>query len=131
MADPVVGLREMARVTQSGGVVAACVWDLLADGGLSGASGQRCASSIPMAKTSRSWPVPAGGTSASCSGRQVCMRSRRAPSRLMSNIRVLRNGGSRSCSALALPARTLRGSTPGVKLDCATSAERNSPKNHL
>jgi SAM-dependent methyltransferase len=27
MADPVVGLREMARVTTPGGVVAACVWD--------------------------------------------------------------------------------------------------------
>ena len=27
MADPVVGLREMARVTKADGVVAACVWD--------------------------------------------------------------------------------------------------------
>jgi len=27
MADPVVGLREMARVTRKDGVVAACVWD--------------------------------------------------------------------------------------------------------
>jgi SAM-dependent methyltransferase len=27
MADPVQGLREMARVTAAGGVVAACVWD--------------------------------------------------------------------------------------------------------
>jgi len=27
MTDPVAGVREMARVTRSGGVVAACVWD--------------------------------------------------------------------------------------------------------
>ena len=33
MTRPVDGLREMARVTRSGGVVAACVWDLAGDRG--------------------------------------------------------------------------------------------------
>jgi SAM-dependent methyltransferase len=33
MADPVQGLREMARVTRPGGLVAACVWDNAGDRG--------------------------------------------------------------------------------------------------
>lgn len=33
MSDPVAGLREMARVTRPGGLVAACVWDHHGDGG--------------------------------------------------------------------------------------------------
>ena len=32
MSDPVAGLREMARVTRSEGIVAACVWDHAAGG---------------------------------------------------------------------------------------------------
>jgi SAM-dependent methyltransferase len=37
MKEPIVGLSEMARVTQAGGVVAACVWDHASDGGPLGA----------------------------------------------------------------------------------------------
>jgi SAM-dependent methyltransferase len=33
MTDPVSGIREMARVTRPGGVVAACVWDHFGDSG--------------------------------------------------------------------------------------------------
>jgi ubiquinone/menaquinone biosynthesis C-methylase UbiE len=33
MTDPVVGVREMARVTRPGGLVAACVWDHAGDSG--------------------------------------------------------------------------------------------------
>jgi SAM-dependent methyltransferase len=31
MSDPVAGVREMARVTKAGGIVAACVWDIDGD----------------------------------------------------------------------------------------------------
>ncbi len=33
MTDPVAGLREMARITRSGGIAAACVWDHAGDSG--------------------------------------------------------------------------------------------------
>ncbi len=41
LADPPAGVREMARVTRSGGIVAACVWDYAGEMQLLGRSGTR------------------------------------------------------------------------------------------
>ena len=78
MADPVQGLREMARVTRPGGVVAACVWDHARDGG-----GPLIRISAPSAGSTRAVPTspaaPAStrATSARSSPRQESAASRR------------------------------------------------------
>ncbi len=95
MADPLAGLREMARVTTAGGVVAGCVWDH--------AGGQG-----PL---SLFWKA----------ARQL---DRRAPFRSTSTIRRSRSGGSRSCSASGPQAATWRASIPAGRLACASSVRR-------
>jgi SAM-dependent methyltransferase len=60
MTDPVVGLRQMARVTRGGGVIAACVWD-----GPTGALapfGMRFTRSTLKLRMKRYSPVRAWGT---------------------------------------------------------------------
>ena len=69
MADPVAGLREMARVTRKQGVVAACVWDHAGGQGPLSCSGRRRASSTPMSRMSRSVRALAKVTSLSSSER--------------------------------------------------------------
>lgn len=71
MVDPVAGLRKMARVTRTRGVVAACAGITAADEDLSVCSGRRRASSIRTSRTSRSSRAPAGASSGSCSLRRA------------------------------------------------------------
>ena len=58
MSDPIAGLREMARVTRTEGVVAACVWDL-AGGRRPLSVFWRLRASLTVDEASRRWRVPA------------------------------------------------------------------------
>jgi SAM-dependent methyltransferase len=60
MDEPVAGLREMARVTREGGVVAACVWDFT-DGGPLGPFWKAARALDPEIKDEGAWPGTRAG----------------------------------------------------------------------
>ncbi len=64
MSDPVAGLSEMARVTRTGGVVAACVWDHASDHGPLGVFWAAARDLDPASTTSRGSRACARGTCA-------------------------------------------------------------------
>jgi SAM-dependent methyltransferase len=94
MADPVAGLREMARVTETHGVVAACVWDHGGGRGPLSVFWDAAREVDPLSMTSRGLPAPGKATLSSRSRPPACRRLRRERLRSRSNTRASRMVGA-------------------------------------
>ena len=80
MADPVAGLREMARVTRAQGLVAACVWDHGGSAGPLGVFWQAARELDPTVDDESERPAPTKASWRSCSVRRASTTSRPGPS---------------------------------------------------
>ena len=95
MTDPVAGLAEMARVTRSGGLVAACVRDHGGGTGPLSVFWDAVAALDPDAHDESGWPAPGKVIWQNCSSRPGCATWSRRCSRCTAGSAVSTNGGSR------------------------------------
>ena len=124
MADPVAGLREMARVTRDGGVAAACVWDHSGDRGPLSLFWRAAHDLDPeVVDESRLMGAQEGDL------RRImrppgCTGSKNASCPSASRARPSRSGGSRSPSASGRREATWQASTRTAGSSCANTAVR-------
>ena len=127
MADPVAGLREMARVTRERGVVAACVWDHGGGQGPLSTFWEAARELDPEAQDESKLAGSGEGQLTELFRQPGCTTSRRRRFRSASSIRASRTGGSRTRSAWGLRAATQPVSTRSGRRSCANGAARSCP----
>ena len=122
MADPVTGLREMGRVTRTGGVVAACVWDHAGGRGPLSAFWRAVRELDPGADDESGLAGVREGHLAQLFA-QAGARSRSPRSTSRCARPDSRRGGRRSRSASARRERTWRPCPPTAGMSCASGAD--------
>ena len=119
MTDPVAGLREMARVTRNGGVIAACVWDHAGGKGPLSLFWSVAHDLDPEATTESGLAGAREGHLAQLFLDAGLTRSRTGLCRSPPSIRASKNGGSRTRSESAPSAAMSTVSVKRIAISCA------------